>query len=45
MFQFKADFEEDYCGARDLRTARALGGSLMTFDEWLAKYADRIPID
>jgi uncharacterized protein YbjT (DUF2867 family) len=43
MFQFKADFEDDYCGARNPRESRELGGHILTFDEWLAKYADRMP--
>ncbi|MEZ4650198.1 MAG: NmrA family NAD(P)-binding protein [Candidatus Eisenbacteria bacterium] len=45
MFQFKADFETDYCGARDLKTARSLGGDLMTFDQWLGKYGSRIEVE
>ena len=32
MFQFKRDFERDFCGARDLEVARALNPSLQTFD-------------
>lgn len=44
MFQFKADFEHDYCAARDLGVSRSLGGNVMTFDDWLAKYGRQIPI-
>jgi hypothetical protein len=44
MFQFKRDFEADYCGARDPEVARALNPRLQTFDAWLAANASRIPI-
>jgi uncharacterized protein YbjT (DUF2867 family) len=44
MFQFKRDFNEYYCGARDPAVARALDPSLQTLEEWLARNKDRIPI-
>jgi hypothetical protein len=44
MFQFKRDFESDYCGARSLEFSRALNPSMQTFEEWLAEHGDRIPI-
>ena len=45
MFQFNRDFEESFCGARNLDVARNLNPSLQTFDAWLAKNKDRIPLD
>ena len=45
MFQFKRDFEQYYCGARNLDEARALNPSLQTFDQWLARNKDRIPLE
>jgi uncharacterized protein YbjT (DUF2867 family) len=45
MFQFKRDFEKDYCGARDLVLARALNPELQTFDQWLAQNGSRIPLE
>jgi uncharacterized protein YbjT (DUF2867 family) len=42
MFQFKRDFNEYYCSARDLNVARTLNPSLQTFDEWLAQNKERI---
>jgi uncharacterized protein YbjT (DUF2867 family) len=45
MFQFKRDFEEVYCGARDLNLSRSLNSSLQTFDVWLAKNKSRIPLE
>jgi uncharacterized protein YbjT (DUF2867 family) len=45
MFQFKHDFEEYYCGVRDLTVARSLNPSLQTFEQWLAENKNRIPIE
>ena len=45
MFQFKRDFEEAYCASRDIDLARSLNPSLQTFDEWLAKNKDLIPLE
>ena len=45
MFQFKRDFEKDYCGARNLDLARALNPALQTFDQWLAQNKSRIPLE
>lgn len=45
MFQFKRDFEADYCGARDLAVARSLNPTLQTFDQWLARNTRRIPLE
>jgi uncharacterized protein YbjT (DUF2867 family) len=43
MFQFKRDFEKDFCGARDIALSRALNPKLQTFAQWLAANKDRIP--
>ena len=43
MFQFKRDFQEDFCGSRDMGFSRELLPSMQTFDAWLAKNAGRIP--
>jgi hypothetical protein len=37
MFQFKRDFNEDFCNARDLKLSKKLNPELQTFDQWLAK--------
>jgi uncharacterized protein YbjT (DUF2867 family) len=44
MFQFKHDFEEYFCGARNLDLSRALNPELQTFAEWLTRNKSRIPI-
>lgn len=45
MFQFKRDFEEYFCGARNLDVSRALNPALQTFDVWLARNGSRIPLE
>jgi uncharacterized protein YbjT (DUF2867 family) len=45
MFQFKADFEREYCAARDLGFSRSLNPQLQTFAQWLAANASRIPLE
>ncbi len=45
MFQFKRDFEQYFCGARNPDVARALNPSLQTFDRWLAQNKSRIPLE
>lgn len=44
MFQYKRDFNEEYTGARDLDMSRRLNPRLQTFDQWLERNAERIPI-
>ena len=44
MFQFKRDFNEYFCGARNLDFSRSVNPSLQTFDEWLEHNKSRIPI-
>ena len=43
MFQFKADFEENFCALRNIEFSKSLNPELLSFDEWLDKYKDRIP--
>ena len=44
MFQFKAEFEKEFCGARDLGFSRSLNPRLQTFAGWLAANKERIPL-
>jgi len=44
MFQFKRDFNEYFCGVRNIEVARALNPALLTFDAWLAQNKARIPL-
>ena len=45
MFQFKRDFNEAFCAARNPDIARSLHPGLQSFDQWLARNAGRIPIE
>ena len=45
MFQVKRDFEKEYTAARDLDFSRSLNPSLLSFDDWLVKYKDMIPLE
>jgi uncharacterized protein YbjT (DUF2867 family) len=44
MFQFKRDFNEYFCGARNLAFTRSLNPELQTFEQWLAVHKEQIPI-
>ncbi|MDF0651229.1 MAG: nucleoside-diphosphate sugar epimerase [Nitrospira sp. LK265] len=44
MFQFKRDFNEVFCAARNPAVARRLNPALQTFDAWLAQNKSRIPL-
>ncbi len=44
MFQYKVEFEKEYCGARDLAFSRSLNPQLQTFAQWLAANKERIPL-
>ena len=44
MFQFKRDFNEYFCGVRNLEFTRLLNPDLQTFEQWLAVHKDQIPL-
>jgi uncharacterized protein YbjT (DUF2867 family) len=44
MFQFNRDFDQYFRGARDLGFTRSLIPELQTFEQWLAKHKDQIPL-
>ncbi len=45
MYQFKVDFEEVFCGNRDLELSRKLNPKLETFHGWLVRHKDQIPME
>ena len=45
MFQFKRDFEKEYCKSRDLELSRSLNPSLLTFNQWLDQHKNLISVD
>jgi uncharacterized protein YbjT (DUF2867 family) len=44
MFQYKRDFETEFCGPRDLAFARSLNPELQTFAQWANSSKDSIPV-
>jgi hypothetical protein len=44
MFQYKRDYEEEYCKVRDLGFSRKLNPELMTFEQWAQLNKSRIPL-
>ncbi|MCM2310804.1 MAG: NmrA/HSCARG family protein [Steroidobacteraceae bacterium] len=45
MFQFKRDFNADFCAARSVARSRALNPRLQDFATWLQANAARIPLN
>jgi len=45
MFQVYRDFETEVSGPRNLDVSRSLNPELQTFEQWLGKNKDRIPLD
>ena len=44
MFQFKHDFEEEFCRQRDPEFSRELNPKLQSFAQWVGANKERIPI-
>jgi uncharacterized protein YbjT (DUF2867 family) len=44
MFQYKHDFNDEYCAARSVAFSRSLNPELMSFADWLKCCGKRIPI-
>ncbi|MEX2584060.1 MAG: NmrA/HSCARG family protein [Gemmatimonadota bacterium] len=44
MFQFKRDFNDEYRASRDLSESRRLNPQLQSFDDWLDRNKERIPL-
>ncbi|MGA9590127.1 MAG: hypothetical protein WBV11_09880, partial [Salegentibacter sp.] len=44
MFQFNADFEDYFCGARDPEFTRQLNPELLTFEQWLKKNREKLQL-
>jgi uncharacterized protein YbjT (DUF2867 family) len=45
MYQFKAEFEKDYCNSRSVELAKTLNPSLKTFEGWLKENKSKIPLE
>lgn len=44
MFQYKHDFNDEFCGARSVAFSRSLNPELQSFAQWLEQNAARIPV-
>lgn len=44
MFQFKADFEEEFAGKRDVEKTRRMNPELLSFKQWLQKNKEKIQV-
>ncbi len=44
MFQFYHDFSDYFLGMRDVDFARELNPELLSFDEWIRRLGDKIPV-
>jgi uncharacterized protein YbjT (DUF2867 family) len=45
MFQFKRDFEREFCAARNLDVSKRLNPKLQSFAVWLERNKERIPLE
>jgi uncharacterized protein YbjT (DUF2867 family) len=45
MFQFKRDFEKEYCESRSVEISRSLNPSLLSFDRWLEMNKGHFQLD
>lgn len=44
MFQFKVDFNEDFCKVRDVSETKKLNPELQSFKDWLQAHKDQIQV-
>ena len=44
MFQYKRDFEKEYCANRSVEFSRSLNPELQTFEQWALKHKNEIPL-
>ena len=45
MFQFKHDFEDYFCGVRNLESAKKINPAMQSLDSWLEKNKSKIPLE
>ena len=45
MFQFFHDFEDYFCGVRNLESAKKLNPAMQSLDSWLEKNKSKIPLE
>ncbi|WP_017814805.1 NmrA/HSCARG family protein [Paenibacillus shenyangensis] len=42
-YQFYHDFEEEYCGARNLEQSKQLNPAMQTLEDWITRHKDSFP--
>jgi uncharacterized protein YbjT (DUF2867 family) len=45
MFQFNRDFADAFCGVRSVSLSRTLNPGLQSFETWLSRNKERVPLD
>jgi hypothetical protein len=45
MFQFKRDYTEYYTKSRDVSLSKELNPALQSFQQWLDRNKERIPVE
>jgi uncharacterized protein YbjT (DUF2867 family) len=45
MFQFKRDFNDDFCAARSVEFSKSINPELQSFEQWLTANKSRIPLE
>jgi len=45
MFQFKHDFEDYFCGVRNIESAKKLNPAMQSLDSWLEENKSKIPLE
>jgi len=45
MFQYKKEFNDEYCGARNIDECKKLNPELLSFEKWLEAYKDQISLE
>jgi hypothetical protein len=45
MFQFKCEFNDYFCGVRNVADARKLNPALRSFDQWLELNKNKLAVD
>ncbi|MFY0652671.1 MAG: NmrA/HSCARG family protein [Cyclobacteriaceae bacterium] len=45
MFQVKHDYNEQFCGLRDVGASKAMNADLLSFEQWVEKYKEKLQLE
>jgi hypothetical protein len=45
MFQYQAIYNDEFCKSRDVALSRSLDPELQSFETWLARNKEKIPLE